>query len=131
MQGQWQQESPAREYLEQVKCCHDADCNESMMEKDFTALKNETWEEYKETFKEKMKASAWAFDRIKKRRSCSQHKDQHCARDHAQKYGLLAAYHLASWRSGRSHNVLPVPKLQQFPSGRLPFVYLCGKDHKV
>ena len=23
IQGQWQQESPAREYLEQVKCCHD------------------------------------------------------------------------------------------------------------
>ena len=25
MQGQWQQESPAKEYLEQVKCCHDED----------------------------------------------------------------------------------------------------------
>ena len=32
-QGQWQQESPAKEYLEQVKCCHDTDCNESMMKK--------------------------------------------------------------------------------------------------
>ena len=31
IQGQWQQESPAREYLEQVKCCHDTDCNEPMM----------------------------------------------------------------------------------------------------
>ena len=28
-------------------------------------MKNGTWEEYKETFKEKMKASEWAFDRIK------------------------------------------------------------------
>ena len=28
IQGQWQQESPAREYLEQVKCCHDTDCTE-------------------------------------------------------------------------------------------------------
>ena len=65
IQGQWQQESPAREYLEQVKCCHDTDCNESMMKKGFTALKNDTWEEHKETFKEKMKASEWAFDRIK------------------------------------------------------------------
>ena len=37
IQGQWQQESPAREYLEQVKCCHDADCSESMMKKGFTA----------------------------------------------------------------------------------------------
>ena len=51
--------------MEQVKCCHDTDCNESMMKKGFTALKNETWEEYKETFKEKMNASEWAFDRIK------------------------------------------------------------------
>ena len=36
-----------------------------MMKTGFTALKNETWEECKETFKEKMKASEWAFDRIK------------------------------------------------------------------
>ena len=34
IRGQWQ-ESPAREYLEQVKCCHDTDCNESMMKKGF------------------------------------------------------------------------------------------------
>ena len=40
IQGQWQQEPPAREYLEQVKCCHDTDCNEPMMKKDFTALWN-------------------------------------------------------------------------------------------
>ena len=25
IQGQWKLESPAREYLEQVKCCHDTD----------------------------------------------------------------------------------------------------------
>ena len=37
-----------------------------MMKNVFTALKNGTWEEYKETFKEKMKASEWAFDRTKK-----------------------------------------------------------------
>ena len=36
IQGQWQQESPAKEHLEQVKCCHDTDCNESMMKKGFT-----------------------------------------------------------------------------------------------
>ena len=29
IQGQWQQESPAREYLLPVKCCHDTDCSES------------------------------------------------------------------------------------------------------
>ena len=47
IQGQWQQESPARGFWEQVNCCHDTDCNESMMKKGFTALKNGTWEEYK------------------------------------------------------------------------------------
>ena len=36
IQGQWQQESPAREYLVQVKCCHDTDCNDSVMMKGFT-----------------------------------------------------------------------------------------------
>ena len=63
IQGLWQQELPAREYLEQVNCCHDTDCNESLMKKGVTSLKNGTWEEYKETFRTKMKASEWAFDR--------------------------------------------------------------------
>ena len=41
MEHHFMSESPAREYLEQVKCCHDTDCNESMMKKGFTALKME------------------------------------------------------------------------------------------
>ena len=36
-----------------------------MMKKGFTAWKNGTWEEYKATFRKKMKASEWAFDRRK------------------------------------------------------------------
>ena len=36
-----------------------------MMKKGFTAFKNGNWEEYKETFRRKMKASEWASDRIK------------------------------------------------------------------
>ena len=39
IQGQWQLESPASEYLEQMKCCHNMDCTEKMMKKGFTALK--------------------------------------------------------------------------------------------
>ena len=35
------------------------------MQKGFTALKNGIWEEYKDTFRKMMKASEWAFDRIK------------------------------------------------------------------
>ena len=65
--GQWQQESPAREYLEQVKCCFDTVCNESMMKKGFHCLKRMgTWEECQENLQgKKMRASEWAFDRMK------------------------------------------------------------------
>ena len=34
------------------------------MKKGFTALKNGNWEEDKDTFRRKLKASEWAFDRI-------------------------------------------------------------------
>ena len=55
-------------------------------------------------------------------------KDGHCAKDHAQKYGLLAANRCARRRTWRCHNVLPLPELQQFPSGRLCLVGLCWKE---
>ena len=35
------------------------------MMKGFTALKGGNWEEYKNTFRNEVKASEWAFDRIK------------------------------------------------------------------
>ena len=35
------------------------------MKKGFTAIKHGNGEEYKDTFRKKMKASEWAFDRIK------------------------------------------------------------------
>ena len=65
MQGQWKQESPAREYLEQLKCCHGTDCNEPMMKKGFTALKEWNMGRIKKPSGKKMKASGWAFDKIK------------------------------------------------------------------
>ena len=37
-QGQWQLESPAEEYLDQVKRGDDTCCTERMMKKGFTAL---------------------------------------------------------------------------------------------
>ena len=64
IEDQWQQESPAKEYLEQVKCCHETDCSEPMMMKSYTAVKNGNWEENTDTFR-KMKASEWTLDRIK------------------------------------------------------------------
>ena len=57
-------------------------------------------------------------------------KYERCAVDHAQKCGLFAANHCARWTTRRSHNVLPVPELQQFPSGRLRLVGLWGENHK-
>ena len=79
-----------------------------------------------------MKASEWAFDRIKEA-------FEKVAQDEAEKvrivqeivfekHGLLAAHHRASWRTRRSHNVLLVPALQQFPIVRLRLVGLWVKN---
>ena len=65
IQGQWQHESPARVYLEQVKYCNDTDCTPRMMKQAFLALKGGDWEEYKCIFRTEVKATEWAFDRIK------------------------------------------------------------------
>ena len=84
-----------------------------MMKKGFTASKNGTWEEYKETFKEKVEASERAFDRIKEA-------FDFVAKDEVEnmsivqeimfkKYGLLAANHCARRRTRRCHDVVLVP----------------------
>ena len=49
IQGQWQDESPAREYLEQVNCCDDFDCTHGTMKQGFLALKRGEWEEFFKT----------------------------------------------------------------------------------
>ena len=41
--------------------------------------------------------------------------------------GLLVVNHCDRRRTRRCHNVVPVPELQQFPSGRLRLVGLCWK----
>ena len=46
IQGRKQHESPAKEYLEEVKCCTDTEMNIV-----FFALKSGEWEEYKSVFK--------------------------------------------------------------------------------
>ena len=125
IQGQWQQESPAREFLEQVKCCHDTDCNESLMKNGFTASKKGTWEEYKETFREKMKASKMglrleAFEWV--------------AQDEARKVSIVHEIMFKSTDYVR-RIIAPVGgqggRLRQFPFGRLRLVGLWLKDHKV
>ena len=78
-----------------------------------------------------MKASEWAFDRIKKEAF------ELVAQDEAEKISIvqeimliLAAYHRASRRTRRSHNVILVPEKQQLSSGRLRLVGLWEKKHK-
>ena len=80
---------------------------------------------------EKMKASEWAFDRIKEAFEL-------VPQDEPERVSIVQEimlkstdYHRASRRTGWSHNVLPVPELQKFPSGRLRLVGLWRKDHKV
>ena len=38
IQGQWQLESTAKEYLEQVECCDDSDCTDRVMKQCFVAV---------------------------------------------------------------------------------------------
>ena len=65
IQGQWQLESPAKEYLEEVKRGDDNNCTDKMMKKGFTARKSGDWKEYKSIFRAGVKATEWAFDRKK------------------------------------------------------------------
>ena len=65
MQGQRQHESPAREYLEQVKCCNDAGCTHRLLKQAFLALKGGTGNNTKSTFRKEVKVSEWGEDRIK------------------------------------------------------------------
>ena len=65
MQGQWQQESPAKEVLNQVRRCADTDCTPKMMRFGYDALKNGDWEEYQRTFKAEVSATQWTFGRIR------------------------------------------------------------------
>ena len=52
IQGQWQLDAPAKEYLEQVKCRDDTHCTERMMKRGLTALKSGDWQEYKSIVRE-------------------------------------------------------------------------------
>ena len=64
IQGQWQQESPLKEVLEQVKGNSDTDCNAQMMRRAYNAGKSGNWESFKEEFQEKGKRSEWTCERL-------------------------------------------------------------------
>ena len=63
-QGRWQQESPSKEVLEQVKRNSDTDCNALMMRRAYNAGKSGNWESFKEEFREKGKLGEWTFERL-------------------------------------------------------------------
>ena len=65
IQGQWQLESPAKEFTEQVKRSDDTDSTHRMMKQGFVALESGDWEESKSIFRAEVEASVWAFDRNK------------------------------------------------------------------
>ena len=63
IQGQWQRESPAKEYLEQVESSVDTDCTPQDDEIRIFCVKGGDWEEYKSIFKVEIRATEWAFER--------------------------------------------------------------------
>ena len=65
IQGQWQQESPFREVLEQVRRNVDIGCDAQMMRKGCIALRDGSWEEFKEGCREKEKSSEWTLEKIR------------------------------------------------------------------
>ena len=64
IQGHWQRESRAKDYLEKVTCCEDTDCTARMMKQAILALKGGDWEQYKSIFRVQAKATEWALDTI-------------------------------------------------------------------
>ena len=100
IQCQWQLESPAGEHLEQVRCCSDTDRTHTTMKQGFLALRSGEWDEYKNTFRNEVKVSEWAFKRIKeafeKVATDEARKAEHRPRNHDNKHRLLATHHRAS-----------------------------------
>ena len=87
----------------------------------FFALKGGDWEEYKSIFKVEVKAAEWAFERIREA-SEKYGKIEHCTRNYVEEYRFPAAYHCASKRTRRCHDVIFMPKLQRLSPGRLRVV---------
>ena len=52
IQGQWQQESPFREILEQVRGKVGMGCCPQMLRKGYIAMRDDSWEEFKKEYRE-------------------------------------------------------------------------------
>ena len=64
-QGQWQQESPFKEVLEQVKRSADTDCGPQTMRRAYNAMKHGNWESFKEEYRMEGHLCEWTFERIR------------------------------------------------------------------
>ena len=64
IQGRWQQESPFKEILEQVKGNSDTDCNTQMMRRAYNAKQLGNWESFKEECRKEGKLCGWTVERL-------------------------------------------------------------------
>ena len=120
IQDQWQQESPFREFLEQVKRSEAADCAPRVMRRGYLAMKNGCWEAFQERYRKEGKSSEWTFEGIREAH-------EKVAKDEIGRFGIVQEIQRKSteflrriiapvW-NGRSHFVVWLPTLQQFPLG--------------
>ena len=65
IQGQWQQESLFRVILKQVRGNVDMGCGHQMMRKGYIAMRDGSWEELKERYREVERSSEWTLERIR------------------------------------------------------------------
>ena len=64
IQGHTQQESSFTEILEQVRGNADTGCAPQMMRRGYLVVRDRSWEEFKERYREKEKSSEWTLERI-------------------------------------------------------------------
>ena len=131
IQGQWQHESPAREYLEHVRCCKDTDCTPRMMKQAFLALKGGDSEEYRNIFRTEVEAMEWAFLTVIKEAF------EKVAKDEARKLSIVQEIMIRSTdylqriiapAGGQGSVTMSYlcPPCNSFPDGRLRLVGLRG-----
>ena len=63
--GLWQQESPFKEVLEQVKRSADTDCGPQTMRRAYIATKQGNWEDFQEEYRKEGKLCEWTFERLR------------------------------------------------------------------
>ena len=119
IQGQWQQESPFREVLEQARRNKYMGCSSEVIRKGCVAGKDSRWQDFKEECKVKGKSSEWNSGTVREKVVKEEAGRLGIVREILRKkHGFPEANHCAGRWNGRSHFVVCLPALQQFSSGR-------------